>query len=146
MNELITTPRGMAVQKLSCCHCGNAVGTLDNFCRECGTGCHDPSLEVIASGPSSRSQADVVHGDVAVVDNDVPVLQSIVNNRMAVIGVIALIGPIGLPALWLSPRFANPTKIAITVTYVLATTIVPLMIAWYWLDYSLRPLVEVFRR
>lgn len=68
----------------------------------------------------------------------------VINNRLAVIGIIALLGPLGLPALWFSPRFSRPTKIITTVTYVLLTTVLPIAIAWYWLDYSLRPLVDVF--
>lgn len=146
MNELITTPDVEIVRNNFCRHCGRPLLAADNFCRECGTACHerfgivDPISRTSVGHMAAESSSVVVTGD------GMPTINALVNNRLAVIGVIALIGPLGLPALWFSPRFAKRTKITITSTYVLLTTIVPLVIAWYWLDYSLRPLVEAFGR
>ena len=68
----------------------------------------------------------------------------VLNSRCAVFGIVAFFGPMGLLALWFSPRFSKGTKFALSAGYAVLTTIVPLLIAWYWLDYSLRPLVDVF--
>ena len=71
-------------------------------------------------------------------------INAFLNNRLAVIGIIALIGPLGLPALWFSWRFSKSTKIITTTAYFLVTIVLPIALAWYWLDYSVRPLIEVF--
>ena len=59
---------------------------------------------------------------------------------------IALIGPLGLPALWFSPRFSNRTKIVLTSIFVLMTAVVPLAVTWYFLDYSMQPLLDALVR
>ena len=81
---------------------------------------------------------------VATTNDGLQSVKAVLNNRLAVIGIIAFVGPPGLLALWLSPRFATRTKIVTTATYFLLTAVIPLAIAWYWLDHSLRPLVDVF--
>ena len=70
-------------------------------------------------------------------------VQTVLNNRLYIGIIIALIGPLGLPALWFSPRFSKRTKIVLTSLFVFMTTVVPLAVAWYFLDYSLRPLLDV---
>jgi hypothetical protein len=73
-----------------------------------------------------------------------PEIKSIVGNRWVVIGLLAAIGPLGLPALWLSPRFRPWVKVVISLLYFFATAILPLLFAWYWFGYALQPLVDVF--
>jgi hypothetical protein len=63
-------------------------------------------------------------------------------SRWIVLGLLALTGPIGLPALWLSRRFSRAAKIAGTTVFVLATVVLPLVVAWYLCDVKLRPLVD----
>ena len=143
MNELISTRQFHAVTDLFCRQCGGRLETQDNFCGECGTGCElieivDPesgtSVGFVAAAPSNAILAN----------DETQAIKAFLKNRLAVVGMIALIGPLGLPALWFSSRFATRTKVITTSAYVLLTTIVPLAIAWYWLDYSLRPLVDAF--
>jgi hypothetical protein len=146
MNELITASQVEREKNSFCRHCGSSILATDNFCRECGTRCRD-RFEI--AEPLSRSpfQEWATESSTVVVASDsMRTINAVVNSRLAVMGIIAFIGPLGLPALWFSPRFAKRTKITITATYVLLTTVVPLVIAWYWLDYALRPLVEVFGR
>ena len=144
MNELITTQPVEIVADSFCRQCGRRLTPTDNFCGECGTGCRD--LIKIVDPMSRTAVSHVVTQPPSVVSTDdgMQPFDAVVNNRLAVIGIIALLGPLGLPALWFSPRFSRPTKIITTVTYVLLTTVLPIAIAWYWMDYSLRPLVDVF--
>lgn len=73
-----------------------------------------------------------------------PAFVRLLGNRLVVVGLLAVAGPLGLPALWLSRRFSKPTKIATTVVFFLATVVAPLALAYYWLEVALRPLVDVF--
>lgn len=73
-----------------------------------------------------------------------PGLNGLLSNRLAVVAILALVGPIGLPALWLSPRFSRIAKILTTVLFLLATVALPLAMAYYWLEIALRPLVDAF--
>ena len=145
MNELTTTQPVQIVADSFCRQCGRRLSSTDNFCGECGTGRRD-LIEIV--DPMSRiAVSQIVTRPPSVVSSTGDEMQPfdvVVNNRLAVIGIIALLGPLALPALWFSPRFSRPTKIITTVTYVLLTTVLPIAIAWYWLDYSLRPLVDVF--
>jgi hypothetical protein len=141
MNELIRrSPQQITIVDL-CANCENPFPLDDNKCRFCGHSCH-PSTSVqrvTVASPSNlanRWSAD---------RSDFP-LDAVLNNRLLVIGAIAMFGPLGFPALWFSPRFSAPIKIVTTVVYVMVTTIIPLAIIWYWLDYSLWPLVEAFSR
>ncbi|MDG2383672.1 MAG: hypothetical protein P8N76_18510 [Pirellulaceae bacterium] len=73
-----------------------------------------------------------------------PTFAPVLNNRWVVLVLLAVVGPLGLPALWFSPRFKPWVKATITLVWFLLTAVVPLAIAWYWLDYALRPLVDGF--
>ena len=115
-----------------CGRCGSDLLAQDNFCRHCGT---QAATSAIAHRESRNQQ----------LSTPADTIQTVLNNRLYVVLVIALIGPLGLPALWFSPRFSKPTKIVVTSIYVIMTTVVPLAVAWYFLDYSMRPLVEAFK-
>lgn len=144
MNQLITMPPVEIVTDNFCRHCGSPLVPHSNFCGECGAGCRD----LIATGDSnSRSPVGLVTAEpisIGAAGAGTQAIKAVLNSRLAVIGIIAFIGPPGLLALWFSPRFAKPTKIISTAAYILLTTVVPLAIAWYWLDYAMRPLVDVF--
>ena len=141
MNHQITRSRNELLIDNFCPHCGNPVTAEDNFCRYCGSTCYD----LISVKDNSELGVSNIPNQTAVVGVADPVA-TVLNNRLLVIGVIAMIGPLGLPALWLSQRFSKSTKIVSTVVYMLVTTIVPLVFAWYLMDYSLRPLVEAFSK
>lgn len=144
MNELITTQPVEIVADSFCRHCGRRLMPADNFCGECGTGCCDLIEIVDPASHIAFSNVAVQSPSVVATSDDMQPINAVVNNRLAVIGMIALLGPLGLPALWFSPRFSKPTKFITTASYVLVAFVLPIAIAWYWLDYSLRPLVEVF--
>ena len=154
MSQLIPKSTRLIVDNF-CGNCGNDLRCEDNFCRHCGTPAHhsdEPvSATIVTVGPKAvSSQTDQNSNSSAVANRDpsspASTLETILNNRLYVSLVIALIGPLGLPALWFSPRFSQRTKIISTCVFVFMTTVVPLVAAWYFLDYSLRPLVDAFGR
>ena len=73
-----------------------------------------------------------------------PAIARLVSSRMLVVGLLAIVGPLGLPAMWLSPRFSRLTKIVTTALFLVVTVLLPLTLAYYWLEVALRPLVDAF--
>ena len=139
MNQLITTkPFEIAVDKYCRC-CGRRLIPTDNFCGECGSDCRD-LIEIVnpvtVDSPANQPSTEIATADTLTVER-------VLNNRMAVIGLVAFLGPLGLLALWFSQCFKTRTKIITTVAYVVLTMLLPIAIIWYWLDYSMRPLLEV---
>lgn len=55
-----------------------------------------------------------------------------------------LIGPLGLPALWLNRRFSRKSKILGTIGFLLLTIGLPIALTWYWCHHALQPLIEAF--
>ena len=140
MNELITT-RLVEIQTSNFCRaCGCALLANDNFCGQCGAGCHDlivPADAVtVIDGQENQSK------EIATTDSGVT-LQAVVNNRMFVVGMIACAGPLGLLAMWFSQRFSNRAKVVTTASYVLLAIVAPLAVIWYWLNIALRPIVDI---
>ena len=144
MNELITKPHVEIATDNFCRHCGIPLTAHDNFCGNCGAGCRDLIEIADPLPPTSLRRVATKPVSVATTNDGLQSVKAVLNNRLAVIGIIAFVGPPGLLALWFSPRFATRTKIVTTATYFLLTAVIPLAIAWYWLDHSLRPLVDVF--
>jgi len=66
------------------------------------------------------------------------------DNRLLVTGLLLLVGPLGLPALWLNRRFSRITKILGTVAFMLVTVVLPIALTWYWCQTALQPLVDKF--
>ena len=141
-NALITTRPIEIVSSNFCRACGCRLTSNDNFCGHCGSDCRD-----LIVGPSSVSQIDGNHDqestEIAVANGTEVTLQTIVNNRMVVAGLIAFCGPLGLMALWFSQRFSNRAKIITTAGYVLLAVVAPLVVIWYWLAVRLQPIVDV---
>ena len=129
----------------SCRRCGVTLLAADDDCWNCGL----PNVvSVYADAPTEL--ADSEHAWV-VVPSCPPIVaprrrQSLVaevlDNRLFVIAILLCAGPIGLPALWFSHRFSRRSKIIVTAGYFLFTVILPLAIAWYFLDVALRPVVD----
>ena len=157
MSQLIPNSNPLILDNF-CGKCGTELLAQDNFCRCCGRQAHGSEPTVLATIASTESQPDSLitndpntsrkSGTLANHNQQLPsqldTVQTVLNNRLYVGILIALIGPLGLPALWFSPRFSKQTKIVLTAIFVVLTTVVPLAIAWYFLDYSMRPLLEVF--
>jgi hypothetical protein len=118
MPELILAPQ--------CTSCNAALAAEDQFCRHCGAAAR-------FAAPAVRREAKVV-----------PARLSILENRAAVIAILLVTGPLGLPCLWFSGRFSRLTKIVTTVAYFGLTVVAPIAITWYWLDVAVRPLLDVW--
>jgi hypothetical protein len=144
MNELITLPAD-EIRAVSICQvCDRSVASDGRYCQHCGNRLDDESVVTINDNRevgelSRRSLAPALNGGTAIA--------ALLDRRWAVIGMIALIGPLGLPALWLSPRFAKKTKVTLTTAYFLFSVVLPLAFIWYLLNYwmidALRPLLDV---
>ena len=107
--------------------------------RCCGSQCHTDSgsTEVITAQASAPVPSQV-QGQGAIT------VQTVLNNRWAVIGIVAILGPLGLPAVWFCPRFSSTTKILITALYLFLTAVIPVAVAYWILADSFNPLVEAF--
>lgn len=141
MNELITTsPIEIEVSK-HCSSCRHRMNPEDNFCRNCGVDCR--GLIVPPGSPIHLDRyGNHRSTEIATVDSPLD-FQKVVDNRMVVVGLIAFLGPVGLMALWFSRRFTKPTKIIVTTSYVLLAFVLPIAITWYWLNVSVRPIVDM---
>jgi hypothetical protein len=130
-----------------CSSCGHRLCPDDRFCAQCGRSINAISAEAtVPAAATTPIAANVPTAGGGTSISLSPEIKSIVGNRWIVIGLLAAIGPLGLPALWLSPRFRPWVKVVISVLYFVATAILPLLFAWYWFGYALQPLVDVFGR
>lgn len=124
-----------------CSSCGHRLCPEDRFCAQCGRSINAISSE--STTPAAATGRDDDGGASIMLS---PQVKAILGNRWVVIGILAAIGPLGLPALWLSPRFRPWVKVVVSLLYFFATAILPLLFAWYWFDYALQPLVDAFGR
>jgi hypothetical protein len=127
----------------SCQHCGVTLSAWDNYCRNCG----------LAAGASELVDAELIdspyqtalvahHSTMVAAAPEQSLVTKILENRFYVISILLCVGPIGLPALWFSRRFSRRAKIITTTCYFLFTVVIPLMVAWYFLNVALRPIVD----
>lgn len=142
MNELITTSP-IEIDVCLCGFCGQCMNADDNFCRHCGEDCRGLIVEPASTQLSGRSNGRSTEVGAVRLPGD---LQKIVDNRLVVTGLVAFAGPLGLLALWFSQRIRKRTKIIVTTSYILLTVVLPIAVAWYWLDVSLRPIVELLNK
>jgi len=70
-----------------------------------------------------------------------PAIRSAVRSHMVIWVVILSIGPLGLPLLWLSPKYPAWSKILITLATLLLT-ILPIVALIYYGEFVLRELQE----
>ena len=111
------------------------------FCNSCGAECHSEHRFCSQCGTSLAAESLPVRTRTT----DVLVAQGSTNpldNRLVVIGILLCAGPLGLPALWFSRSFSRVTKVVTTIAYFVFTAVLPLVIAWYWLDFAVQPLRE----
>lgn len=71
---------------------------------------------------------------------------AVLNSRFLVATILLVAGPLGLPALWLSPRFSRVTKALGTLAFLLLTAILPLVGVWYATEVLLRPLADTLQQ
>ncbi len=137
MNELI-------VVNDSCPRCSAALVEPGNFCSNCGlpTTVDDyPNVPAVLVDPCP--EAAIVRSVPAAMTTAPAPVVAMLDNRLLVVAIVLCAGPMGLPALWFSRRFSQRTKILTTIGYLLMTTVLPLAIAWYFLEVAVRPVVDV---
>jgi len=117
----------LVIAPVVCDLCGAECHSEHRFCSQCGTSLATESLPLC----HRTTNVPVVQGSTNPLD-----------NRLVVVGILLCAGPLGLPALWFSRRFSRVTKVVTTVAYFVFTAVLPLVIAWYWLDIAVRPLLE----
>jgi len=130
----------------TCGSCGLELPATDNFCSRCGS---PAALTGLPGEPAdvtcAPQQLSAPVQQIVIVPQAQPsVIDEALNNRAIVIGILLVAGPIGLPALWFSRRFSKRAKIIATVAYFLLTAVLPLAALWYFMEVSLRPLLDVF--
>lgn len=136
VNELI-------VVNDSCPRCGVGLLESDNFCSNCGLPTEVdayPNVPAVLVEPCPEA-AIARSVPTAMAPAASPVV-AMLDNRLLVVAIVLCAGPMGLPALWFSRRFSQRTKILTTIAYLLMTTILPLAIAWYFLEVAVRPVVD----
>lgn len=124
----------------SCPQCTTTLAPSANFCSHCGVPAaaashQTPWLTPNVQRPVTRSYQQPISGS--------PWSQAL-NHRGIVITLLLCIGPLGLPALWFSHKFSQRTKILLTIAYFLVTILLPIFVTWYWVEVSLRPLLDSF--
>lgn len=72
-----------------------------------------------------------------------PSIRAAVRSHTIIWIVILSIGPLGLPLLWLSPKYPTWSKIAISLATLFFTVILPILVTIYCGEFLLRELLEV---
>ena len=112
----------------NCERCGSDYHPRDRYCRQCGVPLQ-PTATALTEPPR---RAVPVSGPA----------QTLLGSRLAVIGILACVGPIGLPLLWFSHRFSRRTKIITTVIFFVLTIVLPIAVTYYCVEIALRPLLD----
>ena len=71
-------------------------------------------------------------------------LRHALDNRLVVLALLAVAGPLGLPAVWLNRRFSRTTKIVLSLLFFAVTVVLPIVATWYACETLLRPLADAF--
>jgi hypothetical protein len=132
MNQLV-------IASDECCCCGQAYWPGDQFCSACGA-----LLLPVAAAPARRELA-IPPGSINSTTAKTSAMSVVLNSRGAVWCALLVAGPLGLPLLWLSPRFSSWSKIATTVLFFVVTVLLPIVVAYYFLDIAVQPLLGAFK-
>lgn len=127
----------LAVSTRACDCCGHACWPGDQFCGGCGASLvNEPDVarrrELVANSRPAAA-AGLQAG-------------ALLNHRGVVLGLLFCVGPMGLPLLWLSPRFSMTFKVATSIFYFALTVLVPLGLIVYFLGFSIEPIVTALER
>ncbi len=68
---------------------------------------------------------------------------AILDNGWAIVGLLFVAGPLGLPALWFSRRFSWKVKLAGTIGLLLLTFVLPAALIWYLYATAIGPVLDV---
>ncbi|MCA9217399.1 MAG: hypothetical protein KDB27_30230 [Planctomycetales bacterium] len=139
MSQLVPAQPSPSAANHFCRKCGQAFGRSDNFCGGCGSP-NEGTLVTTAITPALAESRNGPSNQISISLN--PSLKKALNNRWIVGLILLTVGPMGLPALWMSDRFSLTSKVVTSTVFLLLTAAIPIAITWYWLDTSMQPLVE----
>lgn len=71
-----------------------------------------------------------------------PSIRSAVRSHTIIWIVILSIGPLGLPLLWLSPKYPTWSKVLISLATVFFTVILPILVVIYCGEFLVRPVLD----
>ena len=100
-------------------------------------------VRAVVVSPPRETAAVVADTNCAVAGAETS-LQRYVDNRLLVVSMMLVVGPLGLPLIWLNRRFSIWSKIGWTVVFVLFTVVLPIALVWYWCNTAMQPLLEAF--
>ncbi|RCS52898.1 hypothetical protein DTL42_08710 [Bremerella cremea] len=75
-----------------------------------------------------------------------PAVQKIVNSHLVIWVVILSFGPLGLPLIWLSPKYALWSKILVSVLTIGVTIVLPIAITLYCTQFLVQPVLEAMQQ
>ena len=75
-----------------------------------------------------------------------PAEARLLNSHAIVWAILLVLGPLGLPALWMSPRYSKTAKVLWTAVLLIGTVVLPIAMTWYWLDTAMQPLLDAFNK
>ncbi len=101
-----------------------------------------PVRAVVVCPPREQSPASCA-ADRAVAESSSS-LQRFVDDRFLVISLLLVVGPLGLPLIWLNRRFSIWSKVGWTVVFVMVTVVFPIALVWYCCNTAMQPLLEAF--
>lgn len=128
--------REMILVAATCHDCGCELEAGGARCPSCIAAAQRPPVMVVQ--PEVLPPSLAAHGTTLAA----PRLENLLDNRLVVISVLLVAGPLGLPALWFSRRFSRVTKTVTTVIFFLLTAVLPLVAAWFCFEVLLRPLAD----
>lgn len=134
-----------------CANCeSNLLGT-ENYCADCGTGVNADRNELVIDAQIVNAEPNTIPAirqppNIQVFVQRESQFDRILGNRLHVFGILLMTGPIGLPALWFSPRFSKTAKILLTIALLLVTVVLPLAVAWYYMDIVIRPVADALAK
>ena len=76
------------------------------------------------------------------VEEQRPTASTILDNGWAIAGLLFVVGPLGLPALWFSRRFSWKVKLAGTIGLLLLTFVLPAALIWYLYATAIGPVID----
>jgi len=94
--------------------------------------------------PASRATRSVANlpTNEAILAQLPPVVTLLANSHLAIWSLILILGPMGLPLLWLSPKYSTASKIAWTLGMIFMTVVLPIALTIYCTQFLVSPVLD----
>ena len=74
-----------------------------------------------------------------------PAVRTVVNNHLIIWTVILTFGPLGLPLIWLSPKYSIWSKSLVTVITLGLTIVLPIAVTLYCAQFLVHPVLDAMQ-